>query len=106
MPGPPRFRPEQCGAKSGWGAPAPVASTPAGAAGCERFRRFHTLEPERVPLGSLAADIAGDPAASGGVADMDRVLQVESFDQRREQASALSGQPWLNPTGWPVPQSL
>ena len=33
---------------------------------------------------AVATDIAGDFAAAGGVADVDRVLQVERFDQRRE----------------------
>ena len=32
----------------------------------------------------MAADIAGDFAAAGRVADVDRVLQVERFDERRE----------------------
>ena len=32
----------------------------------------------------MAADIAGDLAAARGVADVDRVLQVEFFDQRSE----------------------
>ena len=32
----------------------------------------------------MAADVAGDFAAAGGVADVDRVLQVERFDERRE----------------------
>ena len=32
----------------------------------------------------MAANIAGDFAAARGVADVDRVLQVEFFDQRRE----------------------
>ena len=32
----------------------------------------------------MAADVAGDFAAAGRVADMDRVLQVELLDQRRQ----------------------
>ena len=35
-------------------------------------------------LRAVAADVAGDFAAAGGVADVDRVLQVERLDQRRE----------------------
>jgi hypothetical protein len=32
----------------------------------------------------VAADVAGDFAPARGVADVDRVLQVERFDERRE----------------------
>jgi len=32
----------------------------------------------------VSADVAGDFAAAGGVADMDRVLQVERLDERGE----------------------
>jgi hypothetical protein len=39
-------------------------------------------------LGAVAADIARDFAAAGGVADMDRVFQVEFFDQRPRGSSA------------------
>ena len=33
---------------------------------------------------AVAADVASDFAAAGGVADVDRVLQVERFDERRQ----------------------
>ena len=33
---------------------------------------------------ALAADVAGDFSAAGGMADMDRVIQVQRFDERRE----------------------
>ena len=32
-------------------------------------------------LGAVAADVAGDFAAAGRVADMDRILQVERLDE-------------------------
>ena len=101
----------------------------------------------RDALRAVAADVAGDLAAAGRVADVDRVLQVERLDERREvvgvgdpcrcrstagwsgrgrggrarcsdsrarreRTSGLrtrrreSGQPWLNTTGCPLPQSL
>ena len=48
-----------------------------GGIGADQHRLGHAL-------GAVAADVAGDFAAAGGVADVDRVLQVERFDERRE----------------------
>jgi hypothetical protein len=44
----------------------------------------------------MASDVARDFAPARGVADLDRVLQVERFDKRREIIRA----------GCPLPQSL
>jgi len=94
----------------------------------------------------VAAKVAGDLAAPGGVPDQDHLAQVELLNEPGQvagvgvqvmagpglagaavaaavvgdspeavvgnqlawssQASAFNGQPWLNTTGWPVPQSL
>src|ERR1019366_7878554 len=35
-------------------------------------------------LGSVASDVASNFAASGGMADVDRVVQIERFDELRE----------------------
>ncbi len=38
----------------------------------------------RDALGAVAADVAGDFAAAGGVADVNGVVQIERFGERRE----------------------
>ena len=39
-------------------------------------------------LGAVAADVAGDFAAAGGMADVDGVFQVELFDESSARSSA------------------
>ncbi len=55
-------------------------------AGCLQHQRRHRADQHGLghTFRAVAADIAGDFAAARGVADMDRVLQVERFDERRE----------------------
>ena len=58
----------------------------AGIGGRLQHQRRHRADQHGLgdTLRAVAADVAGDFAAAGGVADVDRVLQVERFDQRRE----------------------
>ena len=58
----------------------------AGIGGRLQHQRRHRADQHGLghALRAVAADVAGDFAAAGGVADVDRVLQIERFDQRRE----------------------
>ena len=58
----------------------------AGVGGCFQHQRWHRADQHGLgyTFRPVAPDIAGYFAAPGGVANMNRVLQVECFDERRE----------------------
>ena len=60
--------------------------SPPGLAGGLQHHRRNGADQHRLghALRAVAADVAGDFAAAGGVADVDGVLQVELFEQRRQ----------------------
>ena len=57
----------------------------------------HVVAVPRLARPAVAAPVVGD--ARGSRCEARKNIWSS-------QASALSGQPWLNTTGWPVPQSL
>ena len=59
---------------------------PPGLAARLQHQRRHRADQHRLgdALRAVAADVARDFAAAGRVADVDRVLQIERLDQRRE----------------------
>ena len=58
----------------------------AGVSGRFQHQRRHRADQHGLghTLGAVAADIAGDFATARGVADVDRALQVQLFDERRQ----------------------